>query len=108
MMPSRSGAASGSRWAVGGGQHIIRRRHGAARMGEDVDAGRRQAHRFADALEQVDAELSLELEDLSAEGGLAHRAGLGGTAEMSMLGDGDDVAEIAEVHGVPRIGRPVR
>ena len=52
------------------------------------------------ALDELDAELALELLDLGRQRRLADEAGLGGPAEVAVLGDGDEVPEIAQVHGV--------
>ena len=44
------------------------------------------------ALDQLDAELLLELLDLGRQRRLAHEAGLGGPAEVAVVGDGHQVA----------------
>ena len=47
------------------------------------------------------AELRLQLEDLAAEGRLTYVAGGRRTAEMLMVGDGDDIFEVSQIHGRP-------
>ena len=44
------------------------------------------------ALDQLDAELLLQLLDLGGQRRLAHEAGLGGPAEVAVVGHGDEVA----------------
>jgi hypothetical protein len=52
------------------------------------------------ALEQLDAELALECPDSLAERRLRHVQALGRPAEVQLLGDGDEVRQMAqEVHG---------
>ena len=63
---------------------------GGARRGQ-VDAPSR-------AGEQGDAELGLELADLLRQRRLRHVEAFGGPAEVPLLGDGDEVAEVAQFH----------
>jgi hypothetical protein len=58
----------------------------------------RQGHRFARALEQLDAELSLERLDLLADGWLGDVELLRGAPEMQLARDSDEVLELAEFH----------
>jgi hypothetical protein len=83
-----------------------RRAHGALRVrehpahlveermprGGELDAAVR-------AMEQVDAELAFELSDLLAERRLRHVQARRGAAEVQLLRDGQEVAEVAELHG---------
>jgi hypothetical protein len=50
------------------------------------------------ALEQLYAELVLELGDLSTQGGLTDMATRSGTAELALAGEADRVFEVAQVH----------
>ena len=52
-------------------------------------------------LDEGDAELLLELHDLGRQRRLADEARLGGPAEMAVVGHGDQVLEIAQVHRSP-------
>jgi hypothetical protein len=51
------------------------------------------------ALEQASAELGLELGELLAQGGLGDGEAEGSAAEVPLLGERDDRAEVAELHG---------
>src|SRR6185312_2860820 len=51
-------------------------------------------------VQQVDAELLLELANLLADRGLGDVEALGGTAEMQLLGDGDEIPQVPKLHGV--------
>ena len=53
------------------------------------------------ALDQLDAELLLQLLDLGRQRRLADEARLGGPAEVAVVGHGDQVLEIAQVHRRP-------
>ena len=50
------------------------------------------------AFEQAKAELGLKLEDLAAEGRLTHVAGRRRPAEMAMIGHGDRIFEVSQIH----------
>ena len=50
------------------------------------------------AVEQHDVQLALELADLLAERGLRDAQARRGAAEMQLLRDGQEVAEVAELH----------
>ena len=75
------------------------RGEGAAGVLDDRGRAACDAHRTALALEHPDAQFLLELEDLAAEGRLTDVAGRGGPAEMAVIGDGDDIVQVSEVHG---------
>ena len=57
----------------------------------ELDAARR-------AVQQRHAELGLEPPDLLRERRLGHVQALGGAAEVAFLGDGDERAQVAELH----------
>lgn len=54
-------------------------------------------------MEQRDAELLLELADLLAEGRLRDAQPGGGAPEMQLLGDGGEIAEVAQFHDAASI-----
>ena len=68
---------------------------------DDLLAGAGEQHLAGVALDQLDAELGLELLELGRQGRLADVAGLGGPAEVAVLVDGDEVLQVPEVHGPP-------
>ncbi len=61
-------------------------------------AGRREGDLAGGAHQQRDAELPLQLLDRPGERGLGHAEALGGAAEVQLLGDGDEVPELAYLH----------
>ena len=97
MMPSRKRPASGSR-RLRATARIASASATAARTWPISRSQARSAPPLARALEQRDAEQLLELAQLHRERRLADAAGLGGAAEMPVLGDGQQVAEVTEVH----------
>jgi hypothetical protein len=78
---------------------LVRQGDQGARLGDDLLAQGRHPDAALGALEQGRAQLLFELADLGAQGRLAHMAGLGRLAEMAVVGDGDDVPQVADVHG---------
>ena len=82
------------------GEHRVGLRHRGAGMSDQLLTGGSRRHRLARALEQRHAKQLLELADLHGKRRLADTARLGGTAEMLMLGHGQQVAEVPEVHWV--------
>ena len=69
-------------------------------MADQLRAGGSRRHRLAGALEQRHAEKFLELAHLHGQRRLANAAGLGGAAEMLVLGQGEQIAKVAQVHRV--------
>ena len=67
-------------------------------MLEEGAAGRRELDPSLRPVEQCDAELLLELAHLLAERRLRDPHAGGGAPEVQLLGDGDEVAEVAELH----------
>jgi hypothetical protein len=51
------------------------------------------------SIEELYAQLILELANLLAEWGLPHLQASGGAAEVKRFGDGDDVSQVPEFHG---------
>jgi hypothetical protein len=84
------------------------RRQRAPRVLDDRLGARRDRDGAALALEDAHAEFRLQLEDLTAQRRLADVAGRRGAAEVTVVGDGDDILEIAQVHGVSLHNRPGR
>ena len=68
-------------------------------MGDQVLALASDSHPTANAIEEPDAEVLLELANLPPEGGLAYPEPGGGLRESSGVGHGHEVAEVPEVHG---------
>ncbi len=62
-------------------------------------AGRGQRYPPGLALDQRHAEVALELADLGGQGRLADETPLRRAAEMPLIGEGNEVAEVAQVHG---------
>lgn len=60
-----------------------------------------ESHAVGVAVEQLNAELSLEHADLLAQRGLAHPETLRRPAEVQLLSDCDEVAEVTEFHMCP-------
>jgi hypothetical protein len=89
---------------------------GAVQVGEDRPrvaqerrAGRCRLHAPARAREELGPELVLQQPDLVAQRGLRHVQPLGRPAEVQLLGDGDEVAQVAELHrGASLAGTPRR
>jgi hypothetical protein len=69
-------------------------------LGEEQPAGLGQRHAPARALEEPHAELALERLDLQAERRLRHMQPLGRPPEMQLLGNGDEIPEMAQLHDV--------
>jgi hypothetical protein len=57
-------------------------------------------------LEKLNAQVLLELPHLLADGGLSDTETLGGAPEMELLGDGDEVPKVAELHAEAAAAAP--
>jgi hypothetical protein len=68
-----------------------------AGSGHDLLAGGREQDVARAPLDQLDAELGFQLLQLRRQRGLADEARLGRLAEVAVVGDGDEVLEVAEV-----------
>ncbi len=93
--PSALAGARGARdlsGAVGAGQQL-------ARLAEQRASRRRQHGAATVALEQLDAELGLERPDLLADARLGEVQPVGGAAEVKLLRDRDERAQLPELHG---------
>lgn len=71
---------------------------GRARVREEAEAAREQAHPSRRAREQRLPELVLQRAELAAHRGLRHAEARGGTTDVPLLGDGDEVAKLREAH----------
>jgi len=92
--PGRAGGPSAQR--VGGGQQ----RPG---VGQQLPSGRGQLGRPPVPHEQLRFQLVFQRPDLAGQHRLRDVQGLGGPAEMQVLRDGDEIAQLAEVevsHGL--------
>src|SRR5204862_2428202 len=67
---------------------------------EEELTGVREVDPARKALEQLDAELGLELPDLGRQAGLSDPQSLGGAREALLLGDRHEVDELTKLHGV--------
>ena len=68
-------------------------------LGDDGLSHRRQHHPAVAPLDQRHAESLFQLLDLGGQGRLADKTGVGGAAEVTMLGNRHQVLKIAQVHG---------
>jgi hypothetical protein len=73
----------------------------AAARAEQPDAVAGERDPAGGPFQQPHPELALEPGDLLADRGLHHRQPLGGPAEVQLLGDGDEVPQLAELHHTP-------
>jgi hypothetical protein len=95
---AQGGALRGPQRAVGLGEHLADLAEEGAPGGGELDAAR-AAH------EQLGAHLLLEVADLPAERRLGDVQPRGRPPEVQLLGDGHEVAEVAELHAGPASGR---
>ena len=79
---------------VDGGEDLARALEQHLAGGRELDAAR-------GAVEQRLSELGLEAADLLRERRLGDVQAFGGAAEVPLLGDGDEVAQVPELHGQP-------
>jgi hypothetical protein len=71
-------------------------------------SGRRQFDVPAVADEELGPELTFEIGDLLRERGSSEVKPLGGPSEMQLLGNGDEVGQLPELHAVDRTADMVR
>ena len=76
---------------------VIGLRQCRARLGDEQFARLGQPHAAAGAIEQPGAELILQRADLLAERGLRDAESLRGAAEMHLLGNAQEIAQMAKV-----------
>ena len=84
--------------APGGGDGDLELGEHRAGVAQEGRAGRRQLDSPARAGEQRAAQLLLQRADLLAERRLGDVQARGGAAEVQLLGDGDEVTQLAEFH----------
>ena len=95
MVPRRSEPVSGSRAASTVSTKAASAASAARARADQVTPERREDRPLAaGALEQRRVELALERQDAGGQGGLRHRAGGRGAAEMAVLGERDEVAQL--------------
>ena len=69
-----------------------------ARLGQECGTGVGELHAASAALEEHRTDLALEIANLSAQGGLCDVQSLSRAPEVQLLGDGDEIAKMAELH----------
>ncbi len=67
-------------------------------MRDEDASGFGEADAAAEAVEELGAQVFLELQDLLGERGLRDVAALGGAGEVTGVGDGADVTELVDFH----------
>ena len=85
--------------APGLARRVLDRVEDLPRPDQERLAGRGQLDLALVAQQQRRADLLLELADLLAQRRLGHVQALGRAAEVQLLGDDDEVAQVAELHG---------
>ncbi|MDT7648582.1 MAG: hypothetical protein QOC75_5582 [Pseudonocardiales bacterium] len=80
----------------------LRRTEGGSGLGQEPFAGGGQPDVAGRAVEQLDAELALQPADLLADRGLNDGQPLGGPPEVQLLGHRDEVAQLPQLHALPR------
>ena len=78
--------------------HVVHLGQHALRVAEDHQALGRQLDAAARAPEHLDPELLLQPADLLGDGRLAQVQLLAGLGQRAVLGDGDDRAEVTQLH----------
>jgi hypothetical protein len=82
---------------TGAGQALLELDQDPTCLPQQGSPGRRQLHPAAIAFEEPDADLLLQLGDLTAQGGLGNVQALRCPAEVELLGDGDEVPELPKL-----------
>jgi len=82
-------------------QHGLGLAHDLLAQGRDGDLG-------TATLEQLDVELVFQLLHRHRQGGLGNKACFGSAPEMTLAGDGNDVAEFGQGHGAHIVRHPAR
>ena len=83
--------------ALGELDDLLARLDDAARALDDFLAGGGQRHALGRALDELHAEVFLELLELRRQRRLADEAALGRAAEVARVGEGDEVAQVLEL-----------
>jgi hypothetical protein len=71
---------------------------GAAGLGDHVPSGRGGGDAAGVPVEEAQAEFGLQPPERVGQRGLAHVEGLGGAAEVALVRDRDQVAQLAQLH----------
>jgi hypothetical protein len=95
--PERQVAGLAAGGAARRREPLLRLGERAAGVGEERGAGRGERHRPRAAGEQLGADHRLEPPHLLAQRRLGDADAFGGAAEVQLLGDGDEVAEVAKL-----------
>ena len=82
------------------GLHVLGARQHVACVAVEEAAGFGELERACAALEQRGAQLLFQLLDLPAQRGLGDEQALGRAGEIALFGNGDEVAQMAEFHGL--------
>jgi hypothetical protein len=89
--------------ALGRAPRALRLGERQACFREEGEAGGGELHAARDAREERRADVALEVADLPAQRRLGDVQARRRAAEVQLLGDGDEVAQVAELHGgLPR------
>jgi hypothetical protein len=94
---------------VSDGDRVLGRAQDVVGLREERRARRRQRDAPPVAHQELDSHVVLERPDLLAERRLGHVQALGGSTEVQLLGDRDEVTEVAKLHtrdDTPRISQP--
>src|SRR5438034_280578 len=91
MKPARRRAARAD-------HRVLRRVQGSRSVHEGRVDGAAQSHPTRAPMEQGHAQLPFEVVDLFRYGGWCDTHAAGGVDKAPLLGDGDEVAEMAELH----------
>ncbi|MCY1554097.1 hypothetical protein D9M68_906430 [compost metagenome] len=93
----------GAGFTVGGPPGLL---FGVARQGQELQrlpvdhfSRFRQRHLARGAPQQLHAQRCFQLADVEAERRLGDGQPLGGSSEVQFLGDGDEIPELAQIHG---------
>ncbi|MNY48640.1 hypothetical protein D3C86_1839890 [compost metagenome] len=78
---------------------LVQLRQHLARLGQEQPADLAQRHAPVGTLEQAHAQLVLQRLDLLAQRRLGDAQLQGRATEVQLLGDGDEIAQVAEFHG---------
>ena len=96
MTPSRSRPVSSRPRVAREVGQIARRRQHALGAPRDLGADLGQDHVAGPPLDQLHAEVLLQIADLHGQRRLGHGAGLGGPAEMPVLGQRGQIAQLLQ------------
>ena len=93
-------AAQRRRLGFAGSHQVVHRQQDGLRLAADILAQGRHHHLLVVALHQPGAKLAFQLLNTGAQGGLGDVTGLGGMAEMTVLGYRTQVLELLQARQV--------